>query len=222
MCRSTSVTWKSYTDRQLQDNRIVHFAERKETMSHADRSSSTQKSTAEKLRAAGVNTDSDEEREIWSGTFSNKAILGHALVVGLISLLLLIVVAAVGVLRSNFYVWMGALVLIAIHWLVVGGILVYNKLSRHYELTTQRFKHRAGILTRTSDRIELIDIDDVRVRQGPVQALVGVGNIVITSSDATHPELILPGIEDVRSVADLIDDARRAERRKRGLHIEAI
>lgn len=191
-------------------------------MSHSDHSHTSPQSPAEKLRAAGVHTDSDEEREIWSGTFSNKAMLGHALGVLLVSILLLIVVASVGALRGSFKIWLAAIALIGIHWLVLGGILVYHKLSRHYELTTQRFKHRAGILTRTSDRIELIDIDDVRVKQGPIQAMVGVGNVVITSSDATHPELILQGIENVRDVADLIDDARRAERRKRGLHIEAI
>ena len=46
--------------------------------------------------------------------------------------------------------------------------------------------------------------------------------IIIRSSDSSHPELVMSGIGDVRKVADLIDDARRAERRKRGLHIESI
>jgi hypothetical protein len=49
-----------------------------------------------------------------------------------------------------------------------------------------------------------------------------VGTIHISSSDRTHPELLLLGIDDVKRVADLIDDVRRKERRQRGLHIEAI
>ena len=52
--------------------------------------------------------------------------------------------------------------------------------------------------------------------------MFGVGTIRIASSDKTNPDLALPGIDDARRVADLIDGARRAERNRRGLHIESI
>ena len=68
----------------------------------------------------------------------------------------------------------------------------------------------------------MIDIDDVTFEQGLVQRMVNVGTIKISSSDRTHPELTLRGIEGVQEVADTIDDVRRKERRRRGLHIEAI
>jgi membrane protein YdbS with pleckstrin-like domain len=92
----------------------------------------------------------------------------------------------------------------------------------HYELTSQRFIHQTGILTRATDRIEVIDIDDVSFTQGPVQRMLGVGRITVTSSDRSHPLLHMIGIGDVKSVAGLIDDVRRKERRRRSLHIEAI
>lgn len=191
-------------------------------MSNADFPPSKSINPAEKLRSAGVDTEPEHEIEIWSGTYGTKAVLGQAVGVVLLSVLLLIAVVAIGALRGNLYAWLGLAAVLAILWLGLLGFLYYNKWCRYYELTTQRFKHRSGILTRVSDRIELIDIDDVRVRQGPIQALVGVGNITLTSSDSTHPEFVLMGIENAREIADLIDDARRAERRKRGLHIEAI
>ena len=52
--------------------------------------------------------------------------------------------------------------------------------------------------------------------------MFGVGSIKISSSDRSHPELVLLGIEDVKNIADTIDDVRRKERRRRGLHIESI
>jgi hypothetical protein len=52
--------------------------------------------------------------------------------------------------------------------------------------------------------------------------MLGVGTVRITSSDRSTPEFVLVGIEDVRKVAVLIDEARRNERRKRGVHIESI
>ena len=79
-----------------------------------------------------------------------------------------------------------------------------------------------GILSRRTDRIELIDIDDVSYVQGIIQRVLGVGSIKISSSDRSHPELTMIGIDQVEKIADMIDDARRLERRRRGLHIEAI
>jgi hypothetical protein len=49
-----------------------------------------------------------------------------------------------------------------------------------------------------------------------------VGTISIRSSDQTHPQIELLGIEKVREVAAMIDEARRQERRKRGLYVEAV
>jgi hypothetical protein len=52
--------------------------------------------------------------------------------------------------------------------------------------------------------------------------MFGIGTVRITSSDQSHPELSLPGIENVQAVAGQIDDARRKERRRRGLYIESV
>ena len=108
---------------------------------------------------------------------------------------------------------------------VWGGFAVqlgYRKLTVSYKLTTQRFIHESGLLKRVTDRIEVIDIDDVSLEQRVVERIMGVGSIKITSSDRSHPELHMHGIENVKEVALLIDDTRRAERRRRGLHIESI
>ena len=99
---------------------------------------------------------------------------------------------------------------------------MYRKLNVHYQLTPRRFVHQAGLLRRATDHIEVIDVDDVAFSQGPIQRLVGVGTIKIMSSDTSHPELFLEGIDQVAHVANLIDEARRAERQHRGLFIEAV
>lgn len=180
---------------------------------------------AEKIRAAGIgggSDDSDEEHLLWEGTYSPKDIAGPAFGLLALTVILPVVFLFVGPLRSSGIAWGILLAGLVVAWLGLGGMLMYRRLSRSYELTNQRFKHRSGILTRVSDRIELIDIDDVRIRQGPVQSIMGVGNVLVDSSDKTHPQFVLIGIENAQEIADMIDDARRAERRSRGLHIEAI
>ena len=103
------------------------------------------------------------------------------------------------------------------HFLIGGDWGAENELHEHHYAVEIRLKGRQ--LDRHG---YLIDIDDVTFSQGLVQRMVGVGTIRIVSSDRSHPELFLYGIADVQEVAETLDDVRRKERRRRGLHIEAI
>jgi membrane protein YdbS with pleckstrin-like domain len=190
-------------------------------LGHAETSSSL--TPAERLRNApdSGSGDGDEvEKELWEGGYSGKAMIGSWVLAGVITVVLLVGMIAAGLLGPVIWAIFGAILLLM--WGYLACLLAYRKLSVRYELTTQRFIHMTGILRRTTDRIEVIDIDDVTYVQGFVQRMLGVGTVKINSSDRTHPELSLIGIDDVIRIADLIDDIRRKERRRRGLHIEAI
>ncbi|MFO0944134.1 MAG: PH domain-containing protein [Pirellulales bacterium] len=107
-------------------------------------------------------------------------------------------------------------------WFGVIGTYFVRRIGQHYELTTQRFIHQSGILVRRTDRLEVIDIEDVSYTQGIIQRMLGVGTIQISGRDQTHPVLLLSGIDKVPEVASLIDDVRRAERRKRSIHLDNV
>ncbi len=168
--------------------------------------------------AARQTPDQEPELNLWQGGFSPKAMIGAWVLSGLVTLLLL----ALGIYFPYKYVWIGVVVVILVLWNYQAIKLLFRRWNVRYTLTTQRFIHETGILRRVTDRIEVIDMDDITVDQKVLERLVGVGTIRVTSSDTTHPELIMPGIENVKQVADLIDDTRRKERRRRGLHIESI
>ncbi len=161
----------------------------------------------------------ERERTVWSGSYSGKAMVGH-FILGFVLVVIAVVIYFKMWALGKALVWSIAtfLVVETILW----GWLMVRKLSVRYELTTQRLIHKRGLLSRETDRIELIDIDDVTFVQGPIERALGIGTIKITSSDSTHPVLELPGIDGVARVADQIDDLRRDERRRRSLHIEAI
>jgi membrane protein YdbS with pleckstrin-like domain len=161
--------------------------------------------------------EDETEQTLWKGGYSAKAMLGTWLVVLALSIALIVVslmyqIPTLGITAG----------IIAALWLVVAGIYAYRRLAFHYELTTQRFIHQVGVLSRKTDRIEVIDIDDVSFFQGPVQRLLGIGTIDITGSDRTHPRLQMKGIADVKTVAGMIDDIRRKERKRRSLHIQSM
>ncbi len=180
---------------------------------------------AEKFKKAveaKKNLPEEPEVTLWTGKYSAKAMYGSFLVAGLLSIAVILVMILVPAVRENrFWIWSGVW-LLALIWLYMAALLAYRKLARHYELTTQRLKHRDGLFFRTGNRVEMIEITDVSYHQGPIEQLLNVGLIRVKSTDQSHPELYLPGISNVRYVADLIDDTRRKERHRRGLHIANV
>ncbi len=164
--------------------------------------------------------DEDPETRVWKGGFSSRAMFGNWLLAGVVTVVLLVAVIALD--ARNVYLWLGWLAISALLWGGFGCLLAYRRLTCKYELTTQRFIHESGLLKRVTDRIEVIDIDDVSFEQQVIERVVGVGTIKVLSSDRSHPVLVMRGIEKVKEVASLIDDLRRKERRRRGLHIESI
>jgi len=172
------------------------------------------KGAMRKRRAAG----DDVEEELWAGRYSAKDMVG----VWTLTALLTIGLIVAGFYFQNAILWWAILATAVVAWGYPLFLLLYRRLSVRYRLTSQRFFHEQGILRHVTDRIEVIDMDDITFEQSILQRMVNVGRIRITSSDRSHPELILNGIEDVRNVATTMDDARRAERLRRGLHIEAV
>ena len=157
------------------------------------------------------------EETLWEGSYSLKAVLGSLVVCGVVS---------VAARRRHDVLWGAAAaamfaVLVGL-WLLILGRLAAKRLGIHYRLTNQMFYHRRGLLTRVTNRVEAIDIDDVTFEQGPFDRMVNVGRIKITSSDRTDPVLIVDGVEHVEDVAHLIDKARRAERLRRGVSVESV
>jgi len=164
------------------------------------------------------NAADEPEKELWQGGYSPKAMIGDSCLSGLVTIAAL----SLAIWVNKPWMWWPFAVAIPALWIFQAGKLAYRRISVRYFLTTQRFIHEEGLFRRVTDRIEIIDMDDIAFEQSLLERFEGVGTIRISSSDRSHPELHMLGIEKVKEVAGMIDDARRAERRRRGLHIESI
>lgn len=162
--------------------------------------------------------NNDPEETLWTGGFAPQAMIGYWLLAGFVTL----VAVVLAIFLPLPPVWIAGLGISVALWIAFVGYFYYQRLSIEYTLTTQRLIHKSGILRRKANRIEVIDIDDVTYEQGLVERMVGVGTIRILSSDTSDPKLNLLGIGDVTRVANLIDNTRRDERRKRSMYIEAV
>jgi membrane protein YdbS with pleckstrin-like domain len=172
----------------------------------------------ERMQGAQAAAPQEPEHELWHGSYSAKAMYGGWAFAALVT----VAAAVLAALAYNPAVWIAVAIAVPVVWVFLLLTLVYRRLSVSYTLTSQRFLHQKGVLSRVHNRILLIDIDDVSFEQGLIDRMFNVGTITLTSTDASDPKLPMPGIDDVQRVANLIDDARREERRKRAIYMANV
>jgi len=159
------------------------------------------------------------EQELWQGGYCGKAMMGLWALSVCVTVALVVLAAIVGVGPT---LWWTVLAVVVLMWGYLLLVYARRRLGVHYRLTSQRFFHEKGILVHRTDLIEVIDMDDIAYSQTILDRLFGVGTIRIASSDRSHPDLVVPGIDNVKDVAAKMHEARHAERLRRGLHIESI
>jgi uncharacterized membrane protein YdbT with pleckstrin-like domain len=130
--------------------------------------------------------ENSSEREVWRGTPSQWQNLGWW-------------IACVLILPIPLALW---------RWLVVR--------NTRYVLTDQRLKSTHGVLNRVTDDLELYRIKDTRFEQSFWQRLVGIGDIELSTSDATTPLVRIANLKDADRVRDtlrgLVEKRRDAKR----------
>jgi uncharacterized membrane protein YdbT with pleckstrin-like domain len=93
--------------------------------------------------------------------------------------------------------WLVVPVFIAIwKWLVVHNI--------RYELTSERLRIRGGVLNKELEEIELYRVRDYRLEQPFWLRIVSLGNVTVTSTDASQPHVTLRAIANCEHVRELI------------------
>jgi uncharacterized membrane protein YdbT with pleckstrin-like domain len=81
-------------------------------------------------------------------------------------------------------------------------------------LTTERLRVVRGILSRSTEEIELARVRDVSYEQSLAQRALGIGTITLIGTDATAPMVMLHDIEEPEQVKELIRQAVRDQRRR--------
>jgi membrane protein YdbS with pleckstrin-like domain len=161
------------------------------------------------------------EETLWEGGYAPQAMYGQWLGAGVITLVCLVLLIIWGPPNAGWW-WTGYILGVLALWAAMALLFFYRRYTMKFKLTNLRFFHEYGLLTRTVERIEVISMDDISFRQGLVERMLNIGDITIISSDRTQPELKLRGIMNVREVSDKFDRARRLERQRRGVYVEAM
>lgn len=89
-----------------------------------------------------------------------------------------------------------------------------------YELTTQRLVFRRGVFNRKTEEVELYRVRDSSLDEPLFLRLFGVGNVVISATDASTPNFLLravKGAADVRQKLRAAVEAVREQKRVRSI-----
>lgn len=164
----------------------------------------------------------DPDIELWKGGYSMRAMVATWILLGLITIG--VVVLDVSITQNYLkehrpLVWaitLGILALVWVYYILVG---LYKAMTIRYRLTTYRFYHQRGLLFRTIDSMEVIDIEDLALHQNLLERLVNVGRILLRTKDPSDPLLMLYGVYDPHEAFKRIDKARRDEHVRRSIKI---
>ena len=106
-------------------------------------------------------------------------------------------------------------------WLVIPlFILLWQWLvirTTVYELTSERLKLRRGVLNKHLDEVELYRVRDYQLEQPFLLRLFGLGNILLRTSDRSHPSVRLRAIRDGEQLYERIRSAVEQCRSRKGV-----
>ena len=92
-----------------------------------------------------------------------------------------------------------------------------NPIETHairWVLTTERLQIVRGILSRSTEEIELTRVRDVSYAQSLAQRALGIGTITVIGTDASAPSVVLHDVADPEDVKEMIRQAVREQRRR--------
>ena len=141
---------------------------------------------------------------------------GH---VGMLSLMVLFALGAIVLLvlclqKGYSPLWALAPLLVAVY--AVGRVFYLTR-SLTYRLTSQRLFIQTGLVGRSQEEIELFRITDVSMEQRPMERILGIGTIIVNSTDETMPVARLENIPDPVKHKDILRDAYRQARTREGM-----
>ncbi|HXX92617.1 MAG TPA: PH domain-containing protein [Planctomycetota bacterium] len=166
----------------------------------------------------------DPEQELWRGRFSGRAhahrwILWALWVAALAAAFLKAVPPAYQSRIEVRYAFLGG-ALAPLLGIVMATLRL--KASVRYRLTTHRLFTETGLLSRDTNEIELVRVDDVSVHQNLLQRIFNVGTVTVFSPhDQTDPHLEMVGIENPIEVKEQIRNHVR-RRRQGSLNVENL
>lgn len=119
----------------------------------------------------------------------------------------------------DFWLNLSCLLVVPIPWAIWRWIVLRNE---HITISSERIRITTGIFTKRTDELELYRVRDSSFLQPFLLRLFGMGNLTLTTSDASSPSLSLRGIPADPSLRDSLRRAIEACRDRKRARIAEL
>jgi len=93
----------------------------------------------------------------------------------------------------------------------------FLSMVERYIITNERIKLVRGMVSRNVENFELIRIQDIDMKQGINERVLGIGDIKIKGHDPSDPEIILRNVHKPEEVYEILRKAWLDARKRHGL-----
>jgi membrane protein YdbS with pleckstrin-like domain len=144
---------------------------------------------------------SEDEVEVWWGSYSPRAMLPLVVIclTASVALVLLLVFMTNWGLRPSVARWTGYVVLGGL-WLALALWCGYRMVGYSYRVTTRRLFYDRGFLHGRVPIVELARVVSVTVQQTAVERWLGIGRVVVMEKDNPAP-LVLESVRRPEKMA---------------------
>ena len=118
---------------------------------------------------------------------------------------------------QNIGAWVACIALVPIPWALWRALVTRGT---RYALTDQRLKVTRGVFNRVTDDLELYRVKDTHFQQTFWQRMVGIGDIVLSTSDTTTPTVVVADIKDAERVRERVRGL--VEQRRDAKHVREL
>ncbi len=163
------------------------------------------------------------EGAIWQGRTDWRYFTGICIWsgIGIVIACAIVIYAAAKTSLTGGWAFLICLMIVALVSLGVGTWILLQIIRTRYRLTDQRLFIERGVFSQTIDQIELIRVDDVRLRKKFIDRIVGLGSVELLTTDTSDAHLVIEGIRNPEEIAEHVR-TRMRELRSRSLFIENL
>lgn len=167
------------------------------------------------LRAGDQRGPEEEEVVYYEGSPLLRGELGLLMIWGAIGVVLMAVPIVWWVAQAAappYWAWL---------FLLAGALVIFFPslwVKRHrYKITNYRIDYEFGLITTNVDTLELWHVNDIRMRQGPIDKLFRVGSIHLDADDRSTPQLELRSLANPRPLYENLKQRVISVKRQRGV-----
>jgi membrane protein YdbS with pleckstrin-like domain len=159
----------------------------------------------------------ETRKMLYEGVPSWKAFLGHYVVLGLFTLVVVAIIVRVDTESPTMSRVLHVLIPVAISAVIFFGLVLYRR-SIKFRVSTTIIETERGILAKRIDVLQLWRCKDVQYQQNLIDRILGIAHIVVFTSDETTPKIEIVGLPASRQLFEQLRDSIEIQREHKNVY----